>query len=135
MLSFCCQKKSLSLSILLLLEVLYREELDHIFFFVKHVCSQDYGLVGTSRFSVYRRNSLRGLCFKKECQQLQFCGSCSYNEVLRDLRKPFLDMFYKCLVDSRGKCTKKLKFQLRNIPIQSPLTNRALFIKKFLRFF
>ena len=33
------------------------------FFFVKHDCPYDYGLVGTSTFSVYTRNSDRGLCF------------------------------------------------------------------------
>ena len=33
------------------------------FFFVKHGCPYDYGLVGTSTFSVYTRNSDSGLCF------------------------------------------------------------------------
>ena len=83
------------------------EEPDHgfsNFFFVRHVCSQDYDLFHASAFSVYTRNSERELCFKKECQQLQCYESCSYNEVSWDLRNLFLDIFYKCLVVSRRKC-------------------------------
>ena len=83
MLSFSCQKNLLSLSIILLLEVLYTEQPDDgflNFFFVNQVCFQDYGVVGTSKFYVYTTKSSRGLCFKKEFQQLQLCGSCSYND-------------------------------------------------------
>ena len=79
-------------------------------FFVKHVCSQAYGLIVASTFSVYTRNSYRGVYFEKECQQVQFCASCSQNEVLWDLRK--------------------FKFQLRSIPIQSPLGDYTTFFQK-----
>ena len=99
-------------------------------FFVKHVCSWAYGLIVASTFSVYTRNSYRGVYFEKECQQLQFCASCSQNEVLWDLRKVFLDIFYICLVVFRGKCTTKFKFQLRSIPIQSPLGDYTTFFQK-----
>ena len=107
MLSFRCQKNSLSLSIPLLLEVLYMEHRDDGFLeiFSLNMCAPR---IMALLVPVH-------LMFIREFQQLQFCGSCSYNEVLWDLTKLFFDIFYKFLVVSRGKCTTKLPFQLINI--------------------
>ena len=106
-----------------------------LFFFYEHMCSQHYGLVRTSVFSIYIRNPYRGFRFNKECQQLEFRESYSYNKVFWDLRKLLLDVFYKCFLAYTGKCTTKFKFQLRNISIQSPPTDRPLFSKKYFGFF
>ena len=82
------------------------------FMFIQEILIE--GFVSKKNFSSYS--------FVEAALEMRFCGiSESF----------FWIFFYKLLVVSKGKCTTKPQFLLRNIPISSSLTDRPLFLKKF----
>ena len=78
------------------------------FMFIQEILIE--GFVSKKNFSSYS--------FVEAALEMRFCGiSESF----------FWIFFYKLLVVSKGKCTTKPQFLLRNIPISSSLTDRPLF--------